>query len=70
MCEHLGISALIGKRVKDDDNFALKLLCSVVTIWEHIFITPILFSIDLTFAILLIALIKRRLANNIRVHGN
>ena len=36
----------------------LNLLCSIVPMWEHIFITPILFNIDLTFAILLIALIK------------
>ena len=48
----------------------INLLCSVVPIWEHIFITPILFNIDLTFAILLIVLIKRRLANNIRVYRN
>ena len=29
MCEHLGISALTGKRVKDDNDFAIKehLLC-------------------------------------------
>ena len=50
--------------------YSINLLCSVVPIWEHIFITPILFNIDLTFAILLIALIKRRLANNIRVYRN
>ena len=48
----------------------INLLCSVVPIWEHIFITPILFNIDLTFAILLIVLIKRRLANNIGVYRN